>query len=225
MISSINRIRKLFNISTKSSDRFYYFYSTSFLISLSESFLILERFQELHLFIQQINLDFSTFVMKSITFKNQISNHFFKFSIEIIHLLREHCNIISISLAKDLVFFVSMIDSISSHQKRQESSDEKSVSTFDIESIHCVEEYLTTSFIYLVNQRSSQISAMCSISSLSSNFDSFNFRRDIDLFNSSLFCFDLEIRQFNDVTSFLRNLEHCQRLYRYRRTKSLEYML
>ena len=66
---------------------------------------------------------------------------------------------------------------------------------------------------------------MCSIPSLPSNFDSFNPRRDIDLFNPSLSCPDSEIRHFNDVTSFLRNLEHCQKLYRYRRTKLLEYML
>ena len=66
---------------------------------------------------------------------------------------------------------------------------------------------------------------MLSISSLSSNFDFFNSSRDIDFFNSNLSCSDFEIRQFNDVTSFLRNLEHCQKLYRYRRTKLLEYML
>ena len=65
---------------------------------------------------------------------------------------------------------------------------------------------------------------MFSIFSLSSNFDFFDSSRDIDFFNSSLSCFDSEIRQFNDVTSFLRNLEHCQRLYRYRRTKLFEYM-
>ena len=80
-------------------------------------------------------------------------------------------------------------------------------------------------FNYLVNQRSFQTSAMFSIFSLSSNFDFFNSSQDIDLFNSSLSCFDSKIRQFNDVTSFLRNLEHCQELYRYRRTKLLEYML
>ena len=66
---------------------------------------------------------------------------------------------------------------------------------------------------------------MFSISLLSFNFDSFNSFRDIDFFNSSLSCSDSEIRQFNDVTSFLRNLEHCQELYRYRKTKLLEYML
>ena len=65
---------------------------------------------------------------------------------------------------------------------------------------------------------------MFSIFSLFSNFDFFNFSRDIDFFNSSLSCSDLEIRQFNDVTSFLRNLEHCQKLYRYRKTKLFEYM-
>ena len=79
-------------------------------------------------------------------------------------------------------------------------------------------------FNYLVNQRWFQIFAMFSIFSLSSNFDSFNFSRDIDFFNSNLSCFDFEIRQFNNVTSFLRNLEHCQKLYRYRKTKLLEYM-
>ena len=66
---------------------------------------------------------------------------------------------------------------------------------------------------------------MFSISSLFSNFGFFNSSQDIDLFNSSLSCSDSEIRQFNDVTSFLRNFEHCQKLYRYRKTKLLEYML
>ena len=66
---------------------------------------------------------------------------------------------------------------------------------------------------------------MFSISSLFFNFDLFNSFRDIDFFNSILSCFDSEIRQFNNVTSFLRNLEHCQELYRYRKTKLLEYML
>ena len=66
---------------------------------------------------------------------------------------------------------------------------------------------------------------MFSISSLFSKFGSFDSFRDIDFFNSSLSCSDSEIRQFNDVTSFLRNLEHCQGLYRYRKTKLLEYML
>ena len=65
---------------------------------------------------------------------------------------------------------------------------------------------------------------MFSIFSLSSNFDSFNFSRNIDFFNSNLSCSDFEIKQFNDVTNFLRNLEHCQELYRYRKTKLLEYM-
>ena len=69
------------------------------------------------------------------------------------------------------------------------------------------------------------MTSISSVSSLSSNFDSFDSFRDIDLFNSSLSCSDSKIRQFNDVTSFLRNLEHCQKLYRYRRTKLLEYML
>ena len=100
-----------------------------------------------------------------------------------------------------------------------------SSSVLALESSTSSETLSTILFIYLVSQRSSQISAMFSISSLSSNFDSFNSSRDIDLFNSSLSCSDSEIRQFNDVTSFLRNLEHCQRLYRYRRTKLLEYML
>ncbi|KAG7009247.1 hypothetical protein G7Y79_00003g011150 [Physcia stellaris] len=66
---------------------------------------------------------------------------------------------------------------------------------------------------------------MSSIPPLPSNFGPFDPSRDIGLFNPSLPCPDSETRQFNDVTSFLRNLEHCQGLYRYRRTKLLEYML
>ena len=99
------------------------------------------------------------------------------------------------------------------------------VKRVSIRIIFVFRNYCKITFIYLVNQRSSQISTMLSISSLLSNFDFFNSSQDIDLFNSSLSCSDSKIRQFNDVTSFLRNLEHCQKLYRYRRTKLLEYML
>ena len=91
--------------------------------------------------------------------------------------------------------------------------------------IFFLRDYCKTTSIYLASQRSSQTSAMSSIPPLPSNFDPFNPSRDIGLFNPSLLCSDAETRQFNDVTSFLRNLEHCQRLYRYRRTKLLEYML
>ena len=99
---------------------------------------------------------------------------------------------------------------------RQESS---------IESIHFIWEFDKITLNCLINQRFFQVFAMFSIFSLFSNFDSFNSSQDIDFFNSSLSCSDSKIRQFNDVTSFLRNLEHCQELYRYRRTKLLEYML
>ena len=46
-----NRVRKSFNISTKSSDWSFYFYSTLYLILVLESSLVLENFQELHLFV------------------------------------------------------------------------------------------------------------------------------------------------------------------------------
>ena len=100
-----------------------------------------------------------------------------------------------------------------------------SSSVLTLESFTSSKTFSTILFIYLVNQRFFQISAMFSISSLFSNFDSFNSFRDIDFFNSNLFCSDSKIRQFNDVTSFLRNLEHCQKLYQYRKTKLLEYRL
>ena len=63
------------------------------------------------------------------------------FNTEIIQLLREHYEIISVSIAKNLVSFVLVMNSISSHQKRQEFSSNiihqhsKSRSSFLLESI------------------------------------------------------------------------------------------
>ena len=91
--------------------------------------------------------------------------------------------------------------------------------------IHFFRKHCKITFNYLISQFFSSIFAMFSIFFLSSNFDSFNSFRDIDQFNSNLTCSDFVVKLFNDVTSFLRNLEHCQKLYRYRRTKLLEYML
>ena len=103
--------------------------------------------------------------------ENQIFDHHIESSLlrqesstEIIHLLREHCEIIFISSAKDSVSSISMMNLILSHQKRQESSSERFFSALDIEFIHRVEEYLTKSFNYLSSQRSSFDSKMNLIS-------------------------------------------------------------
>ena len=56
--------------------------------------------------------------------RNSNLNSILQFNIEIIRLLRKHYEIISDSLTKNLVFFVSMLNSISSRQKRQESFSE-----------------------------------------------------------------------------------------------------
>ena len=126
---SINtRVRKSINLSTESS--------VSTISSISESFLILERLQELYLLIRQISLTSSASMMKLITFRIQISNSFYfsysilrqELSTEVIRSLREHYEIISVSVTKNLVSFVSMLNSILSHQKQQESS---SISVFE----------------------------------------------------------------------------------------------
>ena len=53
-------------------------FSIDNLISISESFLILEKFQKLYLFVKQISLTSSASMMKLITFRIQISNQFFR---------------------------------------------------------------------------------------------------------------------------------------------------
>ena len=139
--------------------------------------------------------------MKSITFRNQISNHFFKFNTEIIHFLREHCEIIFISSAKDFVSSVSKLNSISSRQKRQESSSENLTSAFDIKSIHDVWEFFEISFIYLASQRFSSIFAMTSIF------------KSLEVFNSKYFCSDSEKRIFCEIASFLQHFQQCLHLF------------
>ena len=62
------------------------------------------------------------------------------------------------------------------------------------------------------------------ISSLSFNFDLYDLLRDIDLFDSSLKHSDSNLRQFNETSNFLRNLQHCQHLYRYRKTHLLLFL-
>ena len=62
------------------------------------------------------------------------------------------------------------------------------------------------------------------ISSLSFNFDFYDLLRDIDLFDSSLKHNDSNLRQFNKISNFLRNLQHCQHLYRYRKTHLLLFL-
>ena len=137
----------------------------------------------------------------SLFIKNQIFDHHIEssllrqeFSIEIIHLLREHCEIISISSAKDFVFSVSELNSISSRQKRQESSSENLTSAFDIKSIHSVWESFEISLIYLASQRFSSIFAMTSIF------------KSLEVFNSKYFCSDSEKKIFCEIASFLQHL-------------------
>ena len=63
------------------------------------------------------------------------------------------------------------------------------------------------------------------IFSLLFNFDSYDLLRDIDFFDSSLKHSDSNLRQFNETSNFLRNLQHCQHLYRYRKTHLLLFLL
>ena len=76
-------------------------------------------------------------------------------NIEITQLLREHYEIISVSVAKNLVSLVLMMNLISSHQKRQESSSNiihqhsESRSSFLLESIQELHLFLYQSFVFL----------------------------------------------------------------------------
>ena len=90
---------------------------------------------------------------------------------------------------------------ILSHQKRQESSSERSLSALDIESIHRVEKYLTKSLNYLSSQRSSLDSKMNLISNQEifvllkySNHLSCSriFKKYICLLSKLIFLFDLD---------------------------------
>ena len=59
---------------------------------------------------------------------------------------------------------------------------------------------------------------------MSSNFDFFNLFQDIDFFDSNIVHLDSKTRQFNEIANFLRNLQHCQFLYRYRKTNLLKFL-
>ena len=65
---------------------------------------------------------------------------------------------------------------------------------------------------------------MTSIFSMFSNFDFFNLLQDIDFFDSNIVHFDSKTRQYNEVANFLRNLQHCQFLYRYRKINFLKFL-
>ena len=83
-------------------------------------------------------LEFSSFVMKLIAIRIRISNRFFKFfifsfnisierykiNIENIRFFRNHCDIISVLLTKNFVFFDSTLSSIYFYQKRQKIFNE-----------------------------------------------------------------------------------------------------
>ena len=127
-------------------------------------------------------------------------------------------------MTKDFVSLDSTLNSISPYQKRQKIFQRNFTSIFCIESIRCVWEFDKITFNCLVNQRSSQTFAMTSISSLSSIIDFFNFFRDMNLFDPSLKQNDSNFRQFNEIANFLRNFEHCQHLYRYRKIDLLMYL-
>ena len=78
--------------------------------------------------------------------------------------------------------------------------------------------------IQLISLTYKQQKLKAAISSLSFNFDLYDLLRDIDLFDSSLKHSDSNLRQFNETSNFLRNLQHCQHLYRYRKTHLLLFL-
>ena len=65
---------------------------------------------------------------------------------------------------------------------------------------------------------------MASIFSMPSNFGPFNLFQDIGFFDPSIVHLDSKTRQFNEIANFLRNLQHCQFLYRYRKTNLLKFL-
>ena len=81
----------------------------------------------------------------------------------------------------------------------------------------------STNFCSSATQKQQKLKA--TISSLSFSFDLYDLLRDIDLFDSSLKHSDSNLKQFNETSNFLRNLQHCQHLYRYRKTHLLLFLL
>ena len=79
--------------------------------------------------------------------------------------------------------------------------------------------------IQLISLTYKQQKLKAAISSLSFNFDSYDLFRNIDLFDSSLKHNVSNLRHFNETSNFLRNLKHCQHLYRYRKTHLLLFLL
>ena len=55
--------------------------------------------------------------------------------------------------------------------------------------------------------------------------DFFNLFQNIDFFDLSIIHLDSKIKQFNKIANFLRNFQHYQFLYRYRKTNLLKFLL
>ena len=80
----------------------------------------------------------------------------------------------------------------------------------------------STNFCSFVSQKQQKLKA--TIFSLFFNFDFYDLFRDIDLFDSSLKHSNSNLKHFNEISNFLRNFEHCQHLYRYRKTHLLLFL-
>ena len=65
---------------------------------------------------------------------------------------------------------------------------------------------------------------MISIFSKFSNFDFFNLFQNIDFFDSNIIHFDSKIKQYNEIANFLRNFQHYQFLYRYRKINFFKFL-
>ena len=102
-------------------------------ISIFELFLIFEKFSKITFVcltnrFRFFNIRDKINNISKFKFRINFSNFSFsifrqKFDIKIIQFFQKHCEIISVSLTKNFVFFVLMINSITFRQKRQKIFD------------------------------------------------------------------------------------------------------
>ena len=207
MIISIDRIRKSFNISAEFSNRFCYFYSTSFLISVFELFVLFESFQKLHLLIQQIDFDSSTFVMKLITFRIQISNQFFIFLSSLFDIstrTQYWDHFFSSRTSRDHIDFICKESCFFRFDVEFNIVSSKTTKIFEHISTRIISlfrEVFKNTFNCLANW------FFFSIFSMTSIFDRF------EIFNST-FSYDwFEDELFNQIANFLQHFQQCLHLY------------
>ena len=203
----INRIKKSFNISTKSSNRFYYFYSTSFLISIFELFVLLENLQKLHLLTQQIDFDSSTFVMKLITFRIQISNQFFKFLSSLFDIstrIQYWNHLSSLRTSRNHIDFICKESCFSRFDVEFNIVSSKTTKIF---------EHISIRIIFLLREVFKNTSNCLANWSFSSTSSMTSILNRLEIFNSTFFYDWFEDELFNQIANFLQHFQQCLHLY------------